>query len=166
MEGKADHQTIVYEEFEPYCKWDHNEDRDTIEIHLKEFKKDQLKVQISNWAILKIFGERQSNASMKSKFYKEIPVPSNVYDKHAIQAKFTSGCLSITLPKQKTLVLELNKCTSPDELKIDQSPKCVFQLAKATMAAATATGVAAGAVAVLVPCVVYMCKSAICQFVD
>ncbi|PIN02480.1 hypothetical protein CDL12_25003 [Handroanthus impetiginosus] len=148
--------------FEPSCKWKRNEDRDIIEIHLKEFKKDQLKVQISNCGILKIFGERQSNASTKSKFYKEIQVPSNIYDTQAIQAKFINGCLYITMPKQKTLLLELKKGTSAEELKIDRSPKSEFQLAKATVAAAAA-GVAAAAMAVLVPCVVYMCKSAICH---
>ncbi|PIN13487.1 hypothetical protein CDL12_13889 [Handroanthus impetiginosus] len=163
MERKADNQSTAYEKFEPFCKWDRNEDRDIIEIHLKEFKKDQLKAQICKRGILKIFGERQSDTSMKSKFYKEIPVPSNIYDTQGIHAEFINDCLRIKMPKRKTVVHEFNESTSAKELKIDRSPKWEFELAKG---AAVAAGMAAAAVVVLVPCVVYMCKSAICQVND
>ncbi|PIN13488.1 hypothetical protein CDL12_13890 [Handroanthus impetiginosus] len=123
MEGKADPQRPANEEFEPFCKWDRNVDRDIIEIHLKEFKKDQLKVQLSNRRVLKIFGERPLDASTKSIFYKEVSVPVNTYDTPAIHAKFTNGCLYITMPKRKSLGPQISRSTSTGEQKIDRSPK-------------------------------------------
>ena len=33
--AKSVDQEIVYEEFEPFCKWQRKEDRDFLEIHLQ-----------------------------------------------------------------------------------------------------------------------------------
>ncbi|KAI3447355.1 hypothetical protein Pfo_004020 [Paulownia fortunei] len=121
MAGEANQAETAYEEFEPLCKWHRNEDRDILEVHLQEFKKEQLKVQISNHGILKISGERPLGASTTStKFYKEVPVPSYKYDAQAIHAKFVNGCLCITMPKRKTLVPEIDEKTLS---KIDRTPK-------------------------------------------
>lgn len=85
----------------------------------QEFKKEQLKVQISNHGILKITGERPLDASTQTKFYKEVPVPSHKYDTHAIHAKFVNGWLIISIPKEKSsTVPEIN-----EPPKIDQTPK-------------------------------------------
>lgn len=35
MAGKTIEEEIVYEEFEPLCKWQRNEDRDVLEVHLQ-----------------------------------------------------------------------------------------------------------------------------------
>lgn len=35
MAAKSSNQEIVYEEFEPYCKWQRKEDRDILEIQLQ-----------------------------------------------------------------------------------------------------------------------------------
>ncbi|KAL1541471.1 hypothetical protein AAHA92_25685 [Salvia divinorum] len=96
----VDHE-IVYEEFEPFCKWQRKEDRDVLEIHLQGFKKEQLKVQISNHGVLKISGERPIDGSKHMKFYKEVAAPNTKYDTHAIHAKFVNNNLIITMPKLK-----------------------------------------------------------------
>ncbi|CAA0843017.1 HSP20-like chaperones superfamily protein [Striga hermonthica] len=99
MAGKAHQEVPTYEEFEPLCQWQRNKDRDILEIHLQGFKKDQLRVQISNHGVLKISGERPVDTSSKSRFHKEVPAPSSTYDAQSIQAKFTNGHLYITMPK-------------------------------------------------------------------
>ncbi|KAG8376866.1 hypothetical protein BUALT_Bualt09G0108600 [Buddleja alternifolia] len=121
MERKAN-QALAYEEFEPLCKWQRNKDFDVLEIHLQGFKKEQLKVQISNYGILKISGERPLDASRKSKFFKEISI-SSTYEASAIHAKFLNGWLHITMPKRKTLVPENGGKESPEASKIDRSSK-------------------------------------------
>ncbi|KAH6798944.1 hypothetical protein C2S51_035428 [Perilla frutescens var. frutescens] len=126
MAAKSVDQEIVYEEFEPFCKWQRKEDRDVLEIQLQDFKKEQLKVQISNHGVLKISGERPfdpiKEPTKRSKFYKEVPAPSSKYDTHAIHAKFVNNNLIITLPKPKTSPPE--KVISPSApSKIDQTPK-------------------------------------------
>ncbi|GFP89886.1 hypothetical protein PHJA_001132400 [Phtheirospermum japonicum] len=136
MAGKVHQGAPVYEEFEPFCKWQRKEDRDILEINLPDFKKDQLRVQISNQGILKVSGERGiENSSRKSKFHKEIIVPSNTHDTQAIQAKFVAGWLYITMPiignarassgPSKTLVP-----TPKAELAKDESSPPKAELAK------------------------------------
>ncbi|KAK4432654.1 hypothetical protein Salat_1027600 [Sesamum alatum] len=121
MEGKAN-DAAAYEEFEPFCKWQRKEDHDLLEIHLQEFKREQLKVQISNYGILKISGERttSSDASKKTRFYKEAAVPSSKYDTPAIRARFVNGCLYITLPKWKSSAPDVNANMTP---KREETPK-------------------------------------------
>ncbi|KAK4414826.1 class IV heat shock protein [Sesamum alatum] len=121
MAGKGDH-TLAHEEFEPLCKWQRGEDLDVLEIHLQEFKKEQLKVQISNHGVLKISGERPIDASRKSKFYKEIQIPSNC-DASGIRAKFVNGSLYITMPKRKPADPPKNGSGSAEAANSDQKPK-------------------------------------------
>ncbi|KAG6401648.1 hypothetical protein SASPL_138512 [Salvia splendens] len=113
MAEKSADQEIVYDEFEPYCKWQRKEDRDFLEIHLQDFKKEQLKVQISNHGVLKISGERPIDASKHMKFYKEVAAPNTKYDTHAIHAKFINNNLLITMPKLKPPLPEPTDTSAP-----------------------------------------------------
>ncbi|TKY44919.1 Inactive protein RESTRICTED TEV MOVEMENT 2 [Spatholobus suberectus] len=90
-----------YENFEPYCKWLTEEGQETLEIKLKGFKKDELKVRTDHWGILTICGERPVDASNNkwSRFHKEIRISKGCNNMHAIRAKFSHGFLSITMPK-------------------------------------------------------------------
>lgn len=72
-------------------------------ILFQEFKKEQLKVQISNQGTLKISGERSISPWRKSKFYKELAI-SDIYDSSTIRAKFVNGWLHVTMPKRKHMV--------------------------------------------------------------
>ncbi|XP_014509467.1 inactive protein RESTRICTED TEV MOVEMENT 2 [Vigna radiata var. radiata] len=90
-----------YEDFEPYCKWLTQEGQAILEIHLKGFKKEQLKVETDNWGTLKIYGERPVNATNNKwcRFQKEIKI-SIGSDTNAIRAKFSHGLLFIAMPKE------------------------------------------------------------------
>ncbi|KAL8125525.1 hypothetical protein AgCh_012988 [Apium graveolens] len=88
----------TYEEFEPLCKWQREEGRDTLVLHLQEFKKEKLKVQISNQGVLKISGERPLSASKRSRFYKEVKVGKEC-NANEIRAKFVNGLLYVVMPK-------------------------------------------------------------------
>ncbi|CAI8593388.1 unnamed protein product [Vicia faba] len=105
METKAneDISKRLYEDFEPYCKWITNEGQKILEVDLKGFKKEQLKVQTNNKGVLKIYGEKPLSASSKkkwSRFHKEIRVSKDC-EMSGIQAKFSQGILSIVLPKSE-----------------------------------------------------------------
>ncbi|KAK4563304.1 hypothetical protein RGQ29_005705 [Quercus rubra] len=88
----------VYEDFDPYCKWHKGEERDTLEVSLQDFNKDQLKAQINNHGVLKIFGERPLKENRWSRFNKEIKVDKKCKT-CAIQAKFGNGVLCVIMPK-------------------------------------------------------------------
>ncbi|KAL1822459.1 hypothetical protein ACET3Z_009237 [Daucus carota] len=103
-----------YEEFEPLCKWQREEGRDTLVLHLQDFKKEQLKVQISNLRVLKISGERPLSATKKSRFYKEIKVGKE-YNANDIRAKFVNGLLQVVMPKTTTAVPEKEEAPSADQ---------------------------------------------------
>ncbi|KAG9148451.1 hypothetical protein Leryth_026687 [Lithospermum erythrorhizon] len=106
-----------YEEIEPFCTWQREEARETLIVHLPDFKKDQLRVQINNYGILKISGERQINATKKCKFYKEVPVPKNCINDE-IRVKFINGCLYISMPKQASSAVHNTKkgeVTNPNQ---------------------------------------------------
>ncbi|CAI9780294.1 unnamed protein product [Fraxinus pennsylvanica] len=110
------------EEFEPLCKWQRKEDQDILEVHLKEFKKEQLRVQISNLGILKISGERPLGGSKKSRFYKEVPIPKD-FDSNAIRAKFVNGCLCIAMPKKIPIPDKNEKTEPPHEDQTKKQPQ-------------------------------------------
>ncbi|CAA3009854.1 inactive RESTRICTED TEV MOVEMENT 2-like [Olea europaea subsp. europaea] len=110
------------EEFEPFCKWERKDDRDVLEIHLREFKKEQLKVQISNLRILKISGERPLDGSKKSRFYKEVQVPKD-FDSTAIRAKFVNGYLYIVMPKKTSLSEKREEAESLHEDQTKEQPQ-------------------------------------------
>ncbi|XP_052200084.1 uncharacterized protein LOC127806685 [Diospyros lotus] len=92
----------LYDDFEPLCTWHREEDKDTLVVHLPEFKVDELKVFTSNRGNLKISGERPIiNGKGRVRFTKEMKILKN-YDASKITAKFTTdGCtLQVTLPKK------------------------------------------------------------------
>ncbi|XP_057763112.1 inactive protein RESTRICTED TEV MOVEMENT 2-like [Arachis stenosperma] len=90
-----------YEEFEPCCRWIREEKHVTVEIDLKGFKKEQLKVQTNNKGLLTIFGERPLDSSNNkwSRFHKEIRLPKDT-NVNEISAKLSHGVLSIVMPKK------------------------------------------------------------------
>lgn len=63
------------------------------------FKKDQLKIQINSNGVLTISGKRPIDETKSSGFQKKFNVPKDCR-KEGIHAKFSSGVLSVTLPKK------------------------------------------------------------------
>ncbi|KAG4112531.1 hypothetical protein ERO13_D13G167700v2 [Gossypium hirsutum] len=94
---------ITYEEFEPFCKWKREPNSDTLEIHLPEFKRQQLRVQLSSSGNLVISGERESDSDGKkgNRFRREFKV-SNEIEANQIRAQFCSGILYVIMPKRST----------------------------------------------------------------
>ncbi|OMO62644.1 hypothetical protein COLO4_32969 [Corchorus olitorius] len=95
----------TYEDFEPLCKWQREQNSDTLEVHLPGFKRQQLKVQLSSTGMLTITGERQLDEAKgkKSRFRKEFPV-SKEYQPNQIRAKFSGGILYLVMPKEVSTV--------------------------------------------------------------
>ncbi|KAK3043191.1 hypothetical protein RJ639_001624 [Escallonia herrerae] len=113
--------TPSYDDFEPFCNWRHEEARETLVVHLPEFKKEQLKVNISNTGILRITGERNVDATKRSRFYKELKTPKDCIS-NDIHAKFVNGLLYIVMPKKPAFVPE-RKLTLQEQFQVDQDPK-------------------------------------------
>ncbi|XP_071719727.1 inactive protein RESTRICTED TEV MOVEMENT 2-like [Rutidosis leptorrhynchoides] len=98
--GGTNLQTLLsYDEFEPLCTWQREDRQDVLVIHLPDFTKDKLRIQISNTGLLKITGENAVEGKRKSRFQKEIRVTKD-YDTDNIHAKFSQGRLRVTLPKK------------------------------------------------------------------
>ncbi|XP_052174646.1 inactive protein RESTRICTED TEV MOVEMENT 2 [Diospyros lotus] len=89
----------TYEDFEPLCTWQREEAQETLIVHLPEFRKEQLKVHISNRGLMRITGERPIDKTRTSRFIKEIQI-SNDCDPTRIHAKLSRGLLHIGLPKK------------------------------------------------------------------
>ncbi|XP_054789620.1 inactive protein RESTRICTED TEV MOVEMENT 2-like isoform X2 [Prosopis cineraria] len=96
--GSLEPRNRFYEVFEPHCKWNTFE---TLDIDLKGFRTEQVKVQINhNRGMLLIHGERPLGATNKwTRFHKNIKLSedSNLSE---IRAKFSDVFLSIVVPKQ------------------------------------------------------------------
>ncbi|XP_028805559.1 uncharacterized protein LOC114760470 [Neltuma alba] len=88
-----------YEVFEPQCKWNKFE---TLDIDLKGFKTEHVKVQINqSKGMLVIHGERPLGGTTTkwTRFRKTIKL-SEDSNLNEIRAKFSDGVLSIQVPKQ------------------------------------------------------------------
>ncbi|XP_023525578.1 17.8 kDa class I heat shock protein-like [Cucurbita pepo subsp. pepo] len=92
---------LPYEEFEPFCEWKRLEDSDVLQVHLAEFKKEELRVRIKNNSVLTLSGERLAAEDWKKiRFNSEIKLPKDTLPDQ-IRAKFGDSVLSITMPKKK-----------------------------------------------------------------
>ncbi|KAA0036046.1 hypothetical protein IC582_030075 [Cucumis melo] len=115
---KGEPSGVLYEEFEPFCKWKKLEDSDVLEVHLPEFKKEELRVRIKNNSILTLSGEHlTAKDGKKMHFNREIKLPKDIYPDE-IRAKFGGNVLSITMPK-KASPPEISK-PNPDNASEDK----------------------------------------------
>ncbi|XP_057983361.1 uncharacterized protein LOC131168142 [Malania oleifera] len=91
-----------YEDFEPFCLWEREDAQETLTLHLPDFKKDQLKVQVNSQGLLKISGERAVSETKRSRFSKETRVPKDSIA-NDIRAKLArGGYLHVVMPKKVT----------------------------------------------------------------
>ncbi|RZC62273.1 hypothetical protein C5167_024047 [Papaver somniferum] len=103
MDTQASGSTITgrsFEDFYPVAHWVKEEDN-TLELHLHDFKKEQLRIQFSKPGNMKISGERPLVENNWSRFTMEFRIPKNIFVQ-AIQAKFVNGVLYVKLPKTIT----------------------------------------------------------------
>ncbi|KAL5718580.1 hypothetical protein ACHQM5_011467 [Ranunculus cassubicifolius] len=88
----------LYEDFEPIANWATEESK-TIEIHLPDFRKEQIKVQLSDTGNLKVSGERPLEGNKWSRFHLSFHLPKDS-NFNEINAKFINNVLQIVLPKK------------------------------------------------------------------
>ncbi|KAK9668578.1 hypothetical protein RND81_13G069600 [Saponaria officinalis] len=93
--------------FEPHSELKNEEGTETLVLHIPDFKKDQLRVQVNNLGVLKVSGEKPlgEDGKRKTKFLKETKIPQGC-DINDIRAKFTGGKLHVTMPIKAPTVLE------------------------------------------------------------
>ncbi|XP_048329046.1 uncharacterized protein LOC107419688 [Ziziphus jujuba] len=90
----------LYTDFEPHCIWHRKEDTDILDVHLDGFKKQQLKLVITDGRILTISGERPLDNNNKwSRFSKQIKLADNI-KVNDIRSKLAGGILSVVIPKK------------------------------------------------------------------
>ncbi|XP_057507959.1 inactive protein RESTRICTED TEV MOVEMENT 2-like [Actinidia eriantha] len=90
-----------YVDFEPNTDLAREEDCDTLLVHLPDFKKEQLRIQLTPTRTLRIIGERILADNKWIRLQKEYPVSTN-YDVNRITAKLEGGILYIRQPKLVT----------------------------------------------------------------
>ncbi|KAL5708660.1 hypothetical protein ACHQM5_019427 [Ranunculus cassubicifolius] len=88
----------LYEDFDPVANWVTEESK-TIEIHLPDFRKEQIRVQLSDLGNLKISGERPLEGNKWSRFRLSFRLPKDC-NFNEIHAKFINNILQIMLPKK------------------------------------------------------------------
>ncbi|KAK4793595.1 hypothetical protein SAY86_024030 [Trapa natans] len=88
-------------DFEPVFKQNIRGENDTIEIHVQEFRKSELRVEVCSAGILRIIGERQlaDRGSGWSRFFREFKL-ADQHCLNCIHAKLANGVLNITVPRK------------------------------------------------------------------
>ncbi|KAJ3685893.1 hypothetical protein LUZ61_015057 [Rhynchospora tenuis] len=100
-----------YVDFEPSYEWSRGEETDILRVHLPDFKREYIKVQVDSYGNLRTAGERPVEGNQWSRFWKDFRLPNNC-NVSDIRAKFENGTLFITVPKQ----IARSKPTVPDQL--------------------------------------------------
>ncbi|XP_021726882.1 uncharacterized protein LOC110694030 [Chenopodium quinoa] len=108
-----------YIDFDPLCDLHTEEGLETLIINLPDFKKNQLKVQVNKDGVLRVSGERPTNAdgTKRCRFIKDTKLLESC-DVNGIRAKFTEGRLHVMIPKKVTptipkIIQEPHPTTSP-----------------------------------------------------
>ncbi|XP_014491219.1 inactive protein RESTRICTED TEV MOVEMENT 2 [Vigna radiata var. radiata] len=102
---KHAHANRSYEDFDPLFMWRREEGRDTLELHLPGFKRDQIRIQINHVGLLVISGERPSEGNRWRRFKKEFEIPSYCND-DAIHGNMMQSILSVVMPKKSSQILQ------------------------------------------------------------
>ncbi|XP_021715222.1 uncharacterized protein LOC110683183 isoform X2 [Chenopodium quinoa] len=113
-----------YVEYNPAFEWQKEEGLETLIIYFPDFKKNQLRVQVSKDGVLKISGERPLTAdgTKKSRFLKEEKLPE-VCDMNDVRAKFTNGSLHIAMPKKVTPATPQGTKQQPASSRLSAPPQ-------------------------------------------
>ncbi|CAO2827022.1 unnamed protein product [Amaranthus hypochondriacus] len=129
MASKTKTTSPSYTDFEPACELKDEEGQQILIIHLPDFKKEQLRVQVNKEGTLKVSGERTTtlDGNNKRRFVKETKVPNGCAI-NSIKARFSNGCLQVIMPKeltpQVTQQQPIPRSQSPRKSEItDQNPR-------------------------------------------
>ncbi|XP_027351101.1 inactive protein RESTRICTED TEV MOVEMENT 2-like [Abrus precatorius] len=100
MESKHSHTpNRSYEDFDPLFTWHREEARDTLELHLPGFRRDQIRIQINHLGFLVISGERPLDGTRWKRFKKEFEIPTYC-NEDAIHGNLMQSILSVVMPKK------------------------------------------------------------------
>ncbi|KNA13762.1 hypothetical protein SOVF_113110 [Spinacia oleracea] len=112
-----------YVDFHPACDFLKAEGIETLIIHLPDFKKEQLRVQVNKEGVVIVSGERATNedGSKRSRFVKETKIPEGC-DINDIRAKFINGRLNVTMPKKILITPPPPPPPPPPQLIQEQPP--------------------------------------------
>ncbi|XP_057437742.1 inactive protein RESTRICTED TEV MOVEMENT 2-like [Lotus japonicus] len=102
MEAKHAHNR-TYEDFDPVFKWRREETRDTIELYLPAFKREQVRIKINHVGLLVISGEHHLSGTRWRRFKKEFEIPKYC-NEDAVHGNFMQNILSVVLPKKIPLI--------------------------------------------------------------
>ncbi|TKY62879.1 Inactive protein RESTRICTED TEV MOVEMENT 2 [Spatholobus suberectus] len=92
-----------YEDFDPLFVWRKEESRDTLELHLAGFRRDQIRIQINHVGFLVISGERPIDGNKWKRFKKEFEIPSYC-NEDTIHGNMLQSILSVVMPKKSPLI--------------------------------------------------------------
>nr|GME04136.1 inactive protein RESTRICTED TEV MOVEMENT 2-like [Ipomoea batatas] len=123
--GAAPAPNQVFEDFVPKSELVTEADADILQIHLPDFKKEQLRVQVTRSGSLKISGQRPKWGDKWLRFHKEFPISPNCIQ-NKITAKFERGILFVRQPKmiiaEKQLAAEPQKPAADEQRKAGEEP--------------------------------------------
>ncbi|KAM7276977.1 hypothetical protein ACFE04_018843 [Oxalis oulophora] len=121
---EAAQRRATYEDFEPLFEWVDDSALHTLQVHIPEFAKEQVKVQVTSTRKLRVNGERPIRENIVSRFRKEFPIQSDV-DINKISANFTGGTLYVKLPKLATAITpsERQGSVKPPPTQPETTPK-------------------------------------------
>ncbi|OMO67918.1 hypothetical protein CCACVL1_20201 [Corchorus capsularis] len=88
-----------YQDFEPDHHYRKGEVHDIIELQVKDFRKEHLKVNFGSNGVLTITGERPVEGHRWIRFRKEFNPPKDCKS-NEIRARLSSGILYLTIPKK------------------------------------------------------------------
>ncbi|XP_022747898.1 inactive protein RESTRICTED TEV MOVEMENT 2-like [Durio zibethinus] len=88
-----------YIDFEPDYQYRDEEAHDIIEFQVKDFRKEQLKVQLSSNGVLTVCGERPSGRTRWIRFRKEFNAPKEC-KANDFRVRLRSGIPYIKIPKR------------------------------------------------------------------
>ncbi|XP_019197786.1 PREDICTED: inactive protein RESTRICTED TEV MOVEMENT 2 [Ipomoea nil] len=123
--GAAPAPNQVFEDFVPRSEFVTEADADILQVHLPDFKKEQLRVQVTRSGILKISGQRPTWGDKWLRFHKEFPISPNC-TQNKITAKFERGILFVRQPKmiiaEKQFPAEPPKPSADEQRKAGEEP--------------------------------------------
>ncbi|XP_021282414.1 inactive protein RESTRICTED TEV MOVEMENT 2-like [Herrania umbratica] len=88
-----------FQDFQPDFIYQQGETQDIIELKLKDFRRDQLRVTFGTNGTLTICGERPVEGTRWIRFRKEFTPPKDC-KANEIRARLSSGILYVTIPKK------------------------------------------------------------------
>ncbi|XP_074571212.1 uncharacterized protein LOC141827788 [Curcuma longa] len=117
--------------FEPSSEWVHEEGFRTLLVHLPGFKREQIKVQISNTGHINISGERPLEGRRRSKFIKQYPLPEHCkvaetrakFENEALQVRFSVAQDEVTRPLVPTPTVHKSPSSPMERTTTQQGEK-------------------------------------------